>query len=112
MVVGETDASRTANPLRTDNPTAATIVWVILGVHASTIAASLTRGAGVATGAAVAGRSQIGTGAMAAATTTALALRVTADAIRLAIGKGCTDAAQAEQTPHSGGGKGFEGMAA
>ena len=100
--MGETDASRTANALWTDIPTAATIVWVILGVHASAIAGSLLRGAGTCT------RRRITVPA------TALFVRATAVTVRLTrgLGEDCPDTSQAQHATKGRGGDGFEGVAA
>lgn len=102
MVVGETDASRTANALWTDKPTAATIVRVILGVHASTTTVGLTRGTGACT------RRRITVPA------TALFVIATAVTVRLTCGpsKGRANAAQTQETPKGRGSDGFECLAA
>lgn len=68
--------------------------------------------AGGAAGATVARGVQVGAGAMTTAATTALAVRVAANPIGLAIGKGDADLTQTEETSEGCGDDGFKGVAA
>ena len=82
-------------------------------VGAGSTAAALSRGTCVTTGTTVAGvAAQIGTGAMTAAATTALAVRVTADTIGFTIGKGGTNSSQAKEAANGRGSDSLESLAA
>lgn len=100
--LGGTSAINTGKALRTDIPTAATIVRVILGVHARTTAVGLPRG----TGACPSRRITI--------PATALTVRIAAQtiAVALGLGEGRADASQTENATDGRSGNSFEGLAA